>query len=1456
VSQDLGDRAPAIDTPAPSPRPAGFWRRLTGWALALSGFGTVLVVWVTLTALWMALHSQMGAVQVLSWVPGLTVVDPQGQFRGDFQASRLTLRLPRGGRLEMLEPRWQGLDVHWSESAPWRIEVSMDRLQARSVDLRWVPDPKAQAMTAPVHVVLPVALQIEALSVGRLSSNLWAGGPMTEIKGQLSLQQQRPQGAGHRVVLQSLTWQGWQGQGELSVKAHAPMALSALVQVRSAQGSGALNVGGTLTAPDVSGEVRVAPLEANKGQAAGDTMQLLKVKARLLPFEPWPVHRAQIDAQGLNLQALLPSLPMTALSGQVLVMPRDAMAGAPGSKAAASGRFSAAPPVPSDLLVQVDLHNDRPGLWDALALPLRSVKGRLTLPSQASLSSIGQVGQQGDLDLMLTLPAQGLRANASVAMKGTWDLKRPAGTRMSTQLDRVDLRSLDGRAPPLVLKGVVIVQGQVSQAPPAQAFALEGVLDGVVPRDAVGVPPTLVGQVANARFKALGGASGWQLSSLTMRSGAAQLQASGQWRPVNSAAEQTWQGQGQIALQAFDPALWMPWPRPPGDATQRTRLDGQLQARLTGPADMAAWWQTLTSTWLSQGKLPEASQGMGRLSGSLSGEVKDSLLLGVPLSATWQLQADKVWQTHAELQSGGNSLNLDATAPLDPRGRLGTAQIKGSVQAPNLHAWQAWAATMGWRELAGRLQADADMRLSPGGLWAGQGQIQLEGLKALNADTPLSAQSVSASWAFNGEQTQAPWKLDAQVEQARWAQWQMPQGRLQVQGPRSSHVISLQALAVLPPRKRGDAEPVAERVKLDLQGQAALTGSAETLAWSAKVQSLNIVPQAKGAEPWLAMGPFELQWQPLPQAGAAPLRQWRMSPTQALVFGTRLTVSQAAWRQGPTGADTSILISLEPMKLAEVLARWQPQVGWGGDLLVAGQLKVQQDAGGRWRVDAGIERQSGDLSLREPGIQGVTEQSLGIRTARFSLRGADGVWRLTEQLEARVLGVVTGEQRLVTASASDLPKASDALAGKLQLKLDNLRTVSVWAPAGWRLGGKVSADLQVTGSLGAPGLLGRLTGQELAISNPLLGVQLSRGELGVRFGDQDVVIERFSAEGGPNGGRIDATGRALLTPEDALYELQIKATRFALLQRVDRRATVSGDLAVQVTRAMLKADGQMRVDEGLVDISQADAPTVGEDVNVVNRPGVINEDDASAPGRKLAIQLGVDLGKQLRLKGRGLDTRLAGQVRMSTPNGRLHVQGTIQALDGTYAAYGQRLQIERGSLAFTGSLDNPRLDIQAMRPQSPTAAASDVRVGVLISGTAQEPRVRLYSEPAMSETEKLSWLVLGRAPAGLNGADIGLLQTAAYALLDGEGPSVHDNLIQTLGLDELSVRQTDGAVRDTIVAVGKQVSSKWYLGYERSLNATTGTWQAIYRLAHRFTVRLQSGDDNAIDLIWSKRWSD
>jgi translocation and assembly module TamB len=126
----------------------------------------------------------------------------------------------------------------------------------------------------------------------------------------------------------------------------------------------------------------------------------------------------------------------------------------------------------------------------------------------------------------------------------------------------------------------------------------------------------------------------------------------------------------------------------------------------------------------------------------------------------------------------------------------------------------------------------------------------------------------------------------------------------------------------------------------------------------------------------------------------------------------------------------------------------------------------------------------------------------------------------------------------------------------------------------------------------------------------------------------------------------------------------------------------------------------------------------------------------------------------------------------------------------------------------------------------------------------------------MADTDKLSWLVLGRAPEGLGRTDTALLQRAAMALLSGEGESTTDKVLHALGLDDFQVRQeSEGDVRNTVVSLGKQISRRWYVGYERGVNSTIGSWQLIYRIAQRFTLRAQSGEDNALDLIWTWRWN-
>jgi translocation and assembly module TamB len=312
----------------------------------------------------------------------------------------------------------------------------------------------------------------------------------------------------------------------------------------------------------------------------------------------------------------------------------------------------------------------------------------------------------------------------------------------------------------------------------------------------------------------------------------------------------------------------------------------------------------------------------------------------------------------------------------------------------------------------------------------------------------------------------------------------------------------------------------------------------------------------------------------------------------------------------------------------------------------------------------------------------------------------------------------------------------------------------------------------------------------------------------------------------------------------------MKADRLRVLGRIDRQLIASGEAVATMQNERMQLDGKFRIDEGLFDASSADAPSLDDDVTV-RRADAPEERravaDAPEARRSFVLGVDIDLGDKLRVRGRGLDTGLRGQLRLTTPGGRLAVNGTIITEGGTYAAYGQKLEIERGIVAFSGSYGNPRLDVLALRPNI------DQRVGVAISGNVLTPRVRLYAEPDMSDSEKLSWLVLGRAPDGLGRNDTALLQRAAVALLSGEGEAPTDALMRSLGIDEVSLRQRDGDVRETVITVGKQLSRRWYLGYERGVNATTGSWQLIYRIAQRFTLRAQSGEDSALDLIWTWR---
>ena len=143
-------------------------------------------------------------------------------------------------------------------------------------------------------------------------------------------------------------------------------------------------------------------------------------------------------------------------------------------------------------------------------------------------------------------------------------------------------------------------------------------------------------------------------------------------------------------------------------------------------------------------------------------------------------------------------------------------------------------------------------------------------------------------------------------------------------------------------------------------------------------------------------------------------------------------------------------------------------------------------------------------------------------------------------------------------------------------------------------------------------------------------------------------------------------------------------------------------------------------------------------------------------------------------------------------------------------------------MTFAGPIDRPRLDILALKPNFGD------EVGVSITGSVQQPRIKLYSNPVRSETDTLALLMLGRNFDELGRDDTALVQQAALALLSGEDGGI----ALKFGLDNLSLRQGSGETKQTIVTVGKQLSERLYVGYEQGVASTLGTIELIYRIRH------------------------
>jgi len=541
------------------------------------------------------------------------------------------------------------------------------------------------------------------------------------------------------------------------------------------------------------------------------------------------------------------------------------------------------------------------------------------------------------------------------------------------------------------------------------------------------------------------------------------------------------------------------------------------------------------------------------------------------------------------------------------------------------------------------------------------------------------------------------------------------------------------------------------------------------------------------------------------------------------------------------------------------LAQFSPAIrdNARGDLTLGAQwaldLRTATATGGAPALDGMVHvfREKGDV------IAGSDSPvPLGLRTldARADVTG--GALRVKVALDGTRTGTanVDGTAQLIQGRLDrDSPMRMTANAN-----MGSIAWLASFAgQSGLELDGALRLALTGSGTIGTPRLDGSVQGDRLAVRWPEQGVRLQNGELRASLAGDQLNLQRLYFQG--RQGSASADGSLRFSSGLAAADLRLNLDKLEALSRPDRTVVLSGKASLVRDSERFALEGNVRADRALIEFAPQGRPTMSDDVIVLGQGGAKPVASNKKEELPLTIDLRADLGEEFKLRGLGIDATLAGNVRVRKIGaGAPRVNGTIRAVEGDYAAYGQKLAIERAVITFSGPYDNPALDVLAVRkrPEGEQLSETNVEAGVRVRGTAQSPQAQLVSTPNVPDSEKLSWLVLGHGMEGTSGNEKDVLAAAAAALLGGKGGTggITQKLATSLGVDELGLKQANGTatgLESTVVTVGKRISSRAYLSFEQGATTASSLVRLRYKWSPKITLQFQTGTNTALDVLYS-----
>lgn len=589
----------------------------------------------------------------------------------------------------------------------------------------------------------------------------------------------------------------------------------------------------------------------------------------------------------------------------------------------------------------------------------------------------------------------------------------------------------------------------------------------------------------------------------------------------------------------------------------------------------------------------------------------------------------------------------------------------------------------------------------------------------------------------------------------------------------------------------------------------AVNGSYRDQRWQGRLERLTALPPDEfGTGRWVITAPTDLGWSP----AKTEVAELCLENAGTQICANGYFANQGDWHAsaGVTGLTLQRLARATPDALRiDGTIEAQADIGNSGDG-ISGRASARIDrATVAWQAEDPVTTEYRDLAL---------SATLTPAELRVDVQG---------KLDAS--GSIKGE--LVTQD----PLAGDgALRGSISARLPSLRVIQAAVPDLGLKQGRAMLELSVDGTRSAPRFGGDARIQQAALELDMLGIELQ--DLNVEVSSDDSRRLSIKARARSGDGTLTADG-GVEWPADGGWQGEIRITGDnAELVHVPR-AVINGspDLRVNADETGGTVDGRVRITRAeLTPDAGRPGVTISQDIVIKGEDG---GDAAAQNPMAWHAKVTIELGDNVRFEGYGVQGRLTGAVDIDAPPRQpIRANGSIQIHDGQYSLYGRTFDIGRGRLVYTGGpVDNPGIDVEVVKK------VRDVRVSLAITGPLVNPQLQLTSTPAMSETDKMSYLLLGRPASQASEAEAGLLLRAAASLLPGGGAGGVPSYIQsTLGLDTLEVRTESAETEGAAVELGKYLAPDLYVSYIAGFQQAVDIFRVRYELTRHWLLQAES----------------